>query len=274
MANELISTKIICPQCGGENRIPTDEKFTECEFCGSAIFVDKRKIVSHFVVTCNFTRVQAEGNLRRWMASNFHVKDLDKLAQISQTSFYYFPLWYFKIRDQSGDRIYLQPAHSTPISEIKNIQIPAGSLKPYHKKDFNEKEFVEVDVLYDSAKSWLSQSGVNPELIEQSNLVHVPFYHFYYTYKGTQYSALVEASSGKVYANIWPAKSETPFKILFAAAILIFALASILSFTVAVMISDGSIEGTLLLGEGIKIVTYSLAAIPLIGAAYFVAKKV
>jgi len=269
----ITSPTIICPQCGGENKIPTDERFFECEFCGSAIFVDKRKVVNHFIVTSNFTKEQAEGNLRRWMASNFHVKDLDKIAQITQTNFYYFPLWYFKTKDASGDKIYLQPAHSTPISEIKNIQIPAGSLKPYHRKDFNVADFVDADVLYDSAKNWLSQSGVNVDTIAESNLVHVPFYHFYYSYKGQQYSALVEASSGKVYANIWPAKSETPFKVLFGAAIFIFALASILSFVVAYMISD-SIEGVLLLGEGIKIIAYAAAAVPLTAMAYWIAKKV
>jgi len=253
--------------------MPADEKFTQCEFCSSTIYIDKRKVVNHYIVACNFSKEQAQGNLRRWMASNFHVKDLDKLAQISQESFYYFPLWYFKTNDSSGDKIYLQPAHSTPISEIKNIQIPAGNLKPYNTKDFNIKEFVASDVLYESAKNWLAQTGVNVDTISQSSLVHVPFYQFYYNYKGQQYSALIEASSGKVYANIWPAKSETPFKILFAAAILIFGLASVISFAISFFI-DGDIDTALLVGEGIKIVVYILAAIPLIAAAYCVAKKV
>jgi len=271
---EIASPTIICPQCGGENKIPTDERFFECEFCGSAIYLDKSKVVNHYIVTSNFSKEQAEGNLRRWMASNFHVKDLDKFAQIAQVNFYYFPLWYFKTKDSTGDRIYLQPAHSTSISEIKNIQIPAGSFKPYSRKDFDIKDFVSADVLYDSAKSWLSQTGVNVNTIAESNLVHVPFFHFYYNYKGKQYSALVEASSGKVYANIWPAKSEMPFKVIFGAAILIFGLASIISFVISYIFSSSSIEGALVLGEGIKIIIYIIAAVPLIFLAYLVAKKV
>lgn len=273
MSELITSPTLICPQCGGENKIPADERFFECEFCGSAIFVDKRKVVNHFIVNTNFVKEQAEGNLRRWMASNFHVKDLDKLAQITQVNFYYFPLWYFKTKDASGDKIHLQPAHSTPISEIKNIQIPAGSLKPYSKKDIKEGDLVDADVLYESAKNWLSQSGVNTDTIAESYLVHVPFYQFYYNYKGQQYSALIEASSGKVYANLWPAKSETPFKVLFGAAIFIFAIASILSYVVAYMFSD-SMEGILLLGEGIKIIAYAAAAVPLTAMAYWIAKKV
>ena len=140
MTDEIISGTIICPQCGGENKMPTDEKFTECEYCGSVIYIDKRKVVNHYVVNSNFSKEQAEGNLRRWMAGNFHVKDLDKLAQIAQISFYYFPLWYFKTKDSSGDRIHLQPARSTPISDIKNIQIPAGNLKTFNKTDFNKTD--------------------------------------------------------------------------------------------------------------------------------------
>ncbi|MBS1519326.1 MAG: hypothetical protein JSS91_14680 [Bacteroidetes bacterium] len=272
--SELGSSKIICPQCGGENTIQADEKFLQCEYCGSSIYLDKRKVVNHFVVHSNFDREQAEGNLRRWMAGNFHVKDLDKLAQISQVSFYYFPLWYFKTKDDRGDRIYLQPAHSTSVSEIKNLKIPAGNLKPFIKEDFKDENFVEADVLYESAKSWLSQSGVNAESITESNLVHVPFYHFYYNYKGQQYSALVEASSGMVYANIWPAKSEMPFRLLFAAAIVIFAVASIISFAVSFMISPKLSNETVLIGEFIKIFVYGIAAVPLIAAAYWIVKKV
>jgi hypothetical protein len=265
----LTSSKIICPQCAGENEVPIDEKFTECVFCGSAIYIDKKKIVSHFVINSNFKKEEAEGNLRRWMAGNFQVKDLDKLAQVSQTSFYYFPMWYFKTDKTAGETIYLQPATSTSISEIKKINIPAGNLKVYNKKEFNESEFVAPDVLFDSAQSWLKDTGVNLDSIATSNLVHIPFYQFYYNYNGKQYTALVEASSGKVYANLWPAKSEAPFRIVFALCIAAFFLISILAFVL------GSMDREFLLTvEFVKIVGYGLAFVPLILLAYFIAKKV
>jgi DNA-directed RNA polymerase subunit RPC12/RpoP len=266
---ETLTSKIICPQCGGENEIPVDEKFTECVFCGSAIFIDKRKVVSHFVIASNFKKEEAEGNLRRWMAGNFQVKDLDKLAQISQVTFYYFPMWYFKTGISGGDKIYLQPATSTSISEIKKINIPAGSLKVFNKKDFDVNEFINPDVLLDSAQNWLKDTGVTLDTIESSNLVHIPFYHFYYSYKGNQYSALIEASSGKVYANLWPAKSEAPFRIVFALSIIAFFIISILAFILGTTDKD-----FLLTVEFIKILGYGLAAVPLILIAYFIAKKV
>jgi DNA-directed RNA polymerase subunit RPC12/RpoP len=273
MADRQILDKIKCPQCGAENEIPVDEKFLECAYCGSAIYVDKKKVVRHFVVACNFTKETAEGNLRRWMAGNFHVKDLDKLAQISQVNFYYFPMWYFKSKDASSEKIYLQPATSTSISEIKKINIPAGSLKVFKEKDFKISEFIIPDVMYDAAQSWLQQSGINLDTIAESDLVHIPFYQFYYNYKGQQYTALVEASSGMVYANVWPAKSEAPFRVMFGVGIAVFLLMSIISFALGTMFSS-STSGILLTGEMIKLPMYGLAAIPLIVIAYYIAKKV
>lgn len=273
MAERQVIDKIKCPQCGAENDVPIDEKFLECAYCGSAIYVDKRKVVTHLVVACNFKKQDAEGNLRRWMAGNFHVKDLDKLAQISQVNFYYFPMWYFKSKDESSEKIYLEPATSTSISEIKKINIPAGSLKVYKEKEFNVSEFIVPDVMYDAAQSWLKQSGVNLDTIAESDLVHIPFYQFYYNFKGQQYTALVEASSGKVYANVWPAKSEAPFRVMFGVGIFVFLLMSIISFAIGFMIESDAIIA-LVTGEMIKVPMYGLAAVPLIIIAYFIAKKV
>lgn len=270
---DLTHSKIVCPQCAGENDIPPDGRFLECQFCGSAIYIDKSKVVNRFVIASNFSEEQAEGNLRRWMAGNFQVKDLDKLSVISAKHFYYFPLWYFKTNVSGADKIYLQPATSTSVSEIKNAQIPAGSMKPYNKKEFDANQFVNPDVLYDSARNWLEQTGVSKESIAESSLVHVPFYQFYYTFGGKQYTAMVEASSGMVYANIWPAKSEVPFRMLFGLSIVTFLAVSILSFAIGFAIG-GREYNPLLLGEIIKVFGYGAASVPLIILAYFVAKKV
>lgn len=269
-----VTTLVKCPQCGGENTVPVDEKFFECQFCGSAVYVDKSKVVSHFVISCNFKKEEVEGNLRRWMAGNFQVKDLDKNAQITQVSFYYFPMWYFKIKDGAGEKIYLQPASSTSISEIKKISIPAGNMKVFDKSEFNEKDFITPDVLYNSAKSWVQETGVNTDQLQESDLVHIPFYQFYYNYKNQQYTAIVEASSGMVYANLWPAKSEAPFRAVFGLAIFAFFAASLVSYFIGYTLSStGGMEG-IFIGEPIKIVLYLAASVPLIMIAYFIAKKV
>ena len=126
--------QIKCTQCGADVTVQQDATFIDCPYCGSALFLDKKKVVFHYVINSNFKPNEAEGNLKRWMAGNHTVKDLDKKCTITKTDFYYFPVWYFKTKDASGDKISIQPAATTSVSEIKKIPIPAGSLKFYEKE--------------------------------------------------------------------------------------------------------------------------------------------
>ncbi len=207
------------------------------------------------------------------MSGNHTVKDLDQKAQIVKSEFYYFPVWYFKTKDSSGDKIYLQPAASTSVSEIKKLQIPAGALKFYEKNTYNEDEIKKPDVLYDSAQAWLQGSGVSLDTVKEAALVHIPFYQFYYNFGGQSYTALVEASSGQVYSNIYPAKSEAPFRILFALSIVGFVITSIICYVLGFVLNS-SAEEALLTAEFFKIFAYGLVSVPLIIMAYVIAKKV
>jgi hypothetical protein len=208
------------------------------------------------------------------MAGNHTVKDLDQKAQIVKTEFYYFPVWYFKTKDSSGDKIFLQPAASTSVSEIKKLQIPAGALKFFDKNIHNDHEIVKPDVLYDSAQQWLQGSGTSLETVKEAALVHIPFYQFHYNFGGQSYTALVEASSGQVYSNIYPAKSEAPFKILFALSIAGFVITSILCYVLGFALNSGDMVEALLTAEFFKVFAYGLVSVPLIIMAYFIAKKV
>jgi DNA-directed RNA polymerase subunit RPC12/RpoP len=263
--------QIKCTQCGADVDVQQDETFIECPFCASSLFLDKRKVVFHYVIANNFKPNEAEGNLKRWMAGNHTVKDLDKKAQIVKTSFYYFPVWYFKTKDTSGDKIYIQPAASTSVSEIKKIDIPAGALKFYDAKQYNENEMVQPDVLYDSAQKWLQDTGVDLNTVSEAALVHIPFYQYYYNFNNHSFTSLVESSSGEVYANIYPAKSEAPFRILFGLSIAAFIITSILCFILAFALNS---RDGFFYAEVFKIFAYAVVSVPLIIMAYFVAKKV
>jgi DNA-directed RNA polymerase subunit RPC12/RpoP len=263
--------QIKCTQCGADVDVQQDETFIECPFCASSLFLDKRKVVFHYVIANNFKPNEAEGNLKRWMAGNHTVKDLDKKAQIVKTSFYYFPVWYFKTKDSSGDKIYIQPAASTSVSEIKKIDIPAGALKFFDAKQYNENEMVQPDVLYDSAQKWLQDTGVDLNTVSEAALVHIPFYQYYYNFNNHSFTSLVEASSGEVYANIYPAKSEAPFRILFGLSIAAFIITSILCFILAFALNS---RDGFFYAEVFKIFAYAVVSVPLIIMAYFVAKKV
>lgn len=264
--------QIKCTQCGADVTVQQDETFIDCPFCGSALYLDKKKVVFHYVINSNFKPNEAEGNLKRWMAGNQTVKDLDQKAVMGKSNFYYFPVWYFKVKDASGDKIYIQPAASTSVSEIKKLSIPAGALKFYEKDQYNDDQMVAPDVLLDSARAWLQTTGVDINNIAEAALVHIPFYQFHYTYNNNTFTAVVEASSGQVYANIYPAKSEAPFKIVFGVSIAAFVITTILCYIVGFVLSHGR-EG-FLNAEVFKIFAYALVSVPLIAMAYFIAKKV
>jgi len=263
--------KIKCTQCGADVDVIQDETFIECPFCSSALYLDKKKVVFHYVVANNFKPNEAEGNLKRWMAGNHTVKDLDKKSTISKTSFYYFPIWLFKTKDSKGDKLYIQPAASTSISEIKKISVPAGALKFYEKGQYNEEELIQPDVLLDSAQAWLKSAGIDLATVSEAALVHVPVYQFYYSFNNHAYTAVVEASSGMVYANIYPAKSEMPFKLLFGLSIAAFLFTTIICYVIAIATH---MTDTVVSAELLKVVAYGLVSFPLIVMAYFIAKKV
>jgi DNA-directed RNA polymerase subunit RPC12/RpoP len=266
--------QIKCTQCGADVTVQQDETFIECPFCASALFLDKRKVVFHYLLNSNFKPNEAEGNLKRWMAGNHTVKDLDQKAQIVKSDFYYFPVWYFKTKDSSGDKIHLQPAASTSVSEIKKLVIPAGALKFYDKNVHNEHEIVKPDVLYDSAQSWLKNSGVDLNNVSEAALVHIPFYQFTYNFNSQSYTAMVEASSGLVYSNVYPAKSEAPFKILFGLSIAAFIVTSIICYIAGFALNTNDMTEALLTAEVFKIFGFGLVSVPFIVMAYFIAKKV
>jgi len=58
---------------------------------------------------------------------------------------------------------------------------------------------------------WLIGRGVQSDQVTEAALVHLPVYVYKYDFAGKSYSAMVEGASGKVFANIFPAKAETPY---------------------------------------------------------------
>jgi len=222
--------QIDCTQCGGAVKLPEGARFAICPFCSSALYLDRSKVVFHFVITPTINEEEAQGKLRRWMAGNETVKDLDVHAQIVHQELIYFPMWRFVVSETSGDREISEPASSISISEIKSIPLSGGDLKFYSPTEFQGKPLKEPDILLESAISWLqSQRGIQRDKIRETNLIHIPFTIFKYKFKDKFYQAVVDAISGRVLANVYPAKDEIPFiGIAFMAAIAFF-LAGILS---------------------------------------------
>ena len=211
---------INCTQCGGELHPDEGQLFLTCPYCGSTVYLDKSRVVFHWYLSPTLNDQQAAASLARWMAGNATVKDLDKKSKIVGQAFQYFPVWYFKIKIGDKEQIFLEPAAATSVTELRNINLPAGDLKKYD--DSLQPQSADPTVPLSAAQDWLIQKQVTPQNISESALVHIPIYSFKYGFKNRMYTAVVEAATGRVLANIFPAKAEAPYLAVGCATALVF----------------------------------------------------
>ena len=258
-----------CTQCGGELHPDEGQIFVTCPFCSSTVYLDKSRVIFHWYLASTLDEGNARSSLARWMAGNQTVKDLDKKARIGGFTYEFFPVWYFKRRDKHGqEQILLEPAAATSISEIRKIRLPAGDLRKYDSQ--LESQAHAPSVPLQAALEWLGGRGVQGEEIIEQSLVHIPLYTFKYTYQNKAYTAIVEAGTGSVFANIFPAKAEAPYLLAGGLTALIFLCLAL--FPVIGGMAEGG-EGVgigLALCAGIGIV----AAPILFGLAAWIAAKI
>ncbi|TAK13183.1 MAG: hypothetical protein EPO32_06015 [Anaerolineae bacterium] len=221
MSEAKPTTRFQCTQCGGDLKPDQGQLFLTCPFCGSTVYLDKSKVVFHWYVAPTLDEAKARGALARWMSGNDTVKDLDKKATLDKVTFRYFPLWHFKQKDAGGkERIVLYPAAATSITEVAQMQLPPGDLRKYEDRLDNDAEPPTVPL--EAALEWAEHSPAHKETIVESAVVHVPLYRFKYSYEGQGYAAMVDAASGKVMANIYPEKAETPYQFVGGLAAIVF----------------------------------------------------
>lgn len=210
-----------CTQCGGELHPDEGQIFITCPYCSSTVYLDKSQVVFHWYLAPTLDETRAKGSLARWMGGNLTVKDLDKKSQVTEGSFTFFPMWYMKYQSTSGQEEIRQfPAAATSITEIRHIKIPAGDLRKF--EDSVQSQSQPPSVPLETALGWLGERGISREQITELAMVHVPLYIFKYKYQGTTYSSIVDGATGEVFANIFPAKSESPYRTIGASAALIF----------------------------------------------------
>jgi len=257
-----------CTQCGGELHPDEGEIFITCPYCNSTVYLDKSQVVFHWYLAPTMEQREAHSSLARWMAGNETVKDLDQKSKVSGVAFEYFPVWYFKRRSGGREEILLEPAAATSVSEIRRLKLLAGDLRKYEPGLDAQAHAPSVPL--EAALGWLEERQVvRNEIVEQA-LVHIPLYTFKYSYQGNAYTAIVEAATGGVLANIFPAKAEAPYRAigcLTAAVFLCLALFPLFGYVYNG--ADGTGLGLLAcLGVGI------LAAPLLFALAAWIAVKV
>jgi hypothetical protein len=258
-----------CTQCGGELHPDEGQIFITCPYCTSTVYIDKSRVVFHWYLATTLDGTKARANLARWMGGNDTVKDLDKKAKLTGSSFEYFPFWHFKTKDAAGhEQIWLEPAAAISISELKHIKIPAGDLRKYDPTIDPEAHHPTTPL--STVSQWLAERLPDGTEVIETALVHLPIYTFKYTYNNQTYTAIVEGATGGVFANIYPAKSETPYLLiggLTAAVFLCLGTFPVLGALIQ------SFEGAAI-GSGLCIGLGVLAAPILFAIAVWIAAKV
>jgi hypothetical protein len=257
-----------CAQCGGLLHPDEGQVFLVCPYCGSAVYLDASKVVFHWALTPTLGELEAGAALHRWMAGNETVKDLDRKAQRTSSSFSFFPLWLLKIKDGTGQRVHLEPAAATSVTALRELALPAGDLVRYEPGW--EPQSVPPSVPLEAVIHWQSQVGVKPEDIAEASLVHVPIYTFKYNFQGQPYTAVVEAATGRVLANLYPAKAEAPYRTVALVTALVFVCLASLPLAGGLVDSQ---EGASI-GAAVCAVGGLIAAPAAFAAAAWVAAKV
>jgi len=262
-------TSLHCTQCGGELHPDEGQIFLSCPFCGSTVYLDKSQVVFHWHLAPTLDESKARAALAAWMAGNETVKDLDQKSRVVGSSFEYFPVWYFKRRTPGGkEEILIELAAATAVSEIRSLHLMAGDLRKYEETLDAQSQAPTVPL--QAALAWMKEREIpDAEIIEKS-LVHIPVYTFKYLYQDNAYTALVEAATGGVLANIYPAKAEAPYLLVGGLSALVFVCLAMIP------VFGGMFGGSnsALSGFGLCIGIGCLSAPVLFGLAAWVAAKV
>lgn len=251
-------TSVRCPQCGAENTLLSGARLMHCAFCDAALYVDRAGLVSHYRLPRLLDAEAAGAALRRWMAGNQTVKDLDRKATLVTIEPLSFPMWLFRLNAAGGETTVVEPAAPTPVPQLADLAVPAGKLEPYREEA--GVETVAAAVPLETARGWLVQrasSDSGSREPTETALVHVPLWRAEYGYGGKSFAALIDGSTGAVLASVFPAKAETPYRVVAGLGLALFL-----------------VEGLLIANPFYKLAAYALTALPLFGLAYLVARKV
>jgi DNA-directed RNA polymerase subunit RPC12/RpoP len=261
------ATLLLCTQCGGELEPDQGQIFVTCPYCSATVYIDKSQVVFHWSLSPTLNPDQAEAALRRWMSGSSTIKDLDVKAQITGHTFSYFPLWYFRLADGNREHIALEPAAATSVTELRHMALPAGDLQRYQSALDAQAEPPTVPL--QAGMNWLRQEHPQGE-VRESSLVHIPIYIFKYTYRSQTYTAVVEAATGTVYANLYPAKDQAPYIVAGCATAFVYLSLACLPLTGLIFFA----EPGGLLGFGVAFILGLIVAPFLFGFAAWVAAKV
>jgi hypothetical protein len=255
----------LCPQCGVDLAVPKGEVFFPCSSCTSALYLDKSKAVFHYSLTSTLSQETAERTLKRWMAGNETVKDLDRKAIIETPALRHFPFWHFKILEDVMET-YTSPAAETTFRSLRQFRVPPGELR-FHDPEIAAGS-ISPSIPSSVALKRLGHWEASTPDVQETALVHVPLYFFYYHYRGETYLTGVDGSSGQVLSDDYPTRKELPYRVMAMITFLVFFLEAFIAYLVLPWVG-----GRLYLAYALRCCIQLVTALPFIGLVWWITQK-
>jgi hypothetical protein len=248
---------VTCTQCGAAIEPRADERLLECPFCSTALVLDGSTTLFHEMMLPTIAVEQVAAHLRRFLAGDSTVADLDRRARLEEVSLEYFPFWAFTVATESGEKVVLQPAAPSSLQGLQGLELPAGTTRPMTGDSAAGVPVVDPEVPAETAHEWLRSRLGEGVAVRRTVLYHLPMYRTPYSWQGRTYQAAVDAVSGKVFPADYPSKAESPFVLVAVLALLVFG-----------------VEGLVIGNLALKVVVYLISAVPILGVAWLTSRKV
>ncbi len=246
--------EVRCTQCGATLSVPADARLLQCTFCSTALVVDPEGVCFRETLMPTVSPAEVASHLRRFLASDDTVAGLDREARLGEPRLEMFPFWGFTVGDEGRERTVLMPAAPSALQGLQGLALPAGETASAGAQPPAPLRDPEVPLA--TARQWLEQRESDAR-VRRTVLYHLPLYRVAYTWRGRSYAAAVDGVSGRVYPADFPAKAEAPYLLVAGLAVAVFGL-------------EGLVIGSVLL----KVLVYLVSAVPLLGLAWWVTRKV
>lgn len=249
--------QVSCTQCGAGITVGATERMLTCPFCDTALVVDGSGTLFHEVMVPTIQPGDVAAHLRRFLGGRDTVANLDREARLGDPTLEFFPFWAFTVAEGDSDRVVLQPAAPSSLQGLQGLTLPTGETRPMSPEVAGGALVVEPEVPVDTAREWLKTRFGEEVAVRRSVLYHLPLYRTPYSWRGTAYRAAVDGVTGRVYPADFPAKAEAPYMLVAALALLVFG-----------------VEGLVVSNVAVKLLVYGVSAVPIVGLAWLISKKV
>jgi DNA-directed RNA polymerase subunit RPC12/RpoP len=215
-------SEVKCTKCGAPILFDSGDKFAKCRYCDTQIYIDKSSSGFFYIMPFFIDKNNAEGIFKRWASGPKIAKGLASSAIDVKFKQQFFPLYIFK-RDLNGkEALYMPPARSTTLPGLHRLKLPAGDIKIFDQNyDAGGVEILKPDL---DMGAYLKDLPGTPK--EQA-LLYFPVWSIEYGHNGKTYNAVIDGSSGEVFASGYPKRNTAPLILFAAAAFLLFFIESI-----------------------------------------------